>query len=388
MGSKWPVGVLPREKSIEIRLNLNGKRQYVYINQLPSPANLKKAGALRRNAMEAIKWGQFSWREFFPDAKQAEQEKSPATFGQYAEIYLRTLTCADNTKEKYEQALNRYFIPELKDRMIASIKYSELLEIVSDYPWKTNKTRNNALIPLRGVFKLATKDSVMSSSPADEIGNGKHQNPEAEPLLVQEMELVLDWIAANRHETWHNYFEYALFSGLRPSEQIALQWDNVDFNRGYVRIEQTKIKGVLRNHTKTYKSRDVELNSRARAALTRQKKWTFLQGGEVFKNHNTGETFPTNKSARLIWNAALKACGIRHRKSYQTRHTFCTNNLEAGAKIHWVSGQMGHASTVMTLNRYSKWVKQANAENESSKLDAFIKGAQKVHREEENTIPL
>jgi len=73
-----------------------------------------------------------------------------------------------------------------------------------------------------------------------------------------------------------------------------------------------------------------------------------------------------------MWNKGLKACGIRHRNSYQTRHTFCTTALQSGAKIHWVSQQLGHASAMMTLNRYSKWIQQANAENESSKLDAFV----------------
>lgn len=381
MGSQWPTGIVPREKSIEVRLTINAKRHYVYLDWPPTPTNIKKAGVVRKKAMEAVRWGQFSWKDFFPESKQAEQEKSPATFGEYAKLYLRSLTIADNTKDKYIQALDRYFMPELGDRQIASIRHSELLGIVADYPWQTNKTRNNALTPLRGVFKLAARDGVIISSPADDIDNGKHQYPEPDPLNVDEMETVLSWVKSNRHEMWWNYFEFACFSGLRPSEQMALTWDYVDFNRGYCRVELTKIGKRVRKHTKTYKVRDVEFNERAKQALIRQKKWTLLQGGEVFKNPSTGMPFPTNQQIRRNWNAALKATGVRHRVSYQTRHTFCTNNLEAGAKIHWVSNQMGHASTVMTLNRYSKWVKQANAENESIKLDLFIKGAQKVRKE-------
>ena len=100
----------------------------------------------------------------------------------------------------------------------------------------------------------------------------------------------------------------------------------------------------------------------------------FLQNSEVFVHPSTGEPFTNNASPRLMWNKGLKACGIRHRNSYQTRHTFCTTALQSGAKIHWVSQQLGHASAMMTLNRYSKWIQQANAENESSKRLFIING--------------
>jgi site-specific recombinase XerD len=287
MGSrKWPTGIVPREKSIEIRLNLNDKRRYVNISWLPTPSNIRKAGQIRKNAQEAIKWGQFSWREFFPDSKYAEEESNDKTFGHYAAIYLKTLVCAESTQEKYQESLERFYLSSLSNRLINHIKYTELLSLLANFSWGSNKSRNNALIPLRAVFKLAQRDGAITHNPCEGIENGKHQSPEADPLL--------------------------------------------------------------------------------------QKEWTFLQGNEVFVHPSTGQPFTNNASVRLMWNKGLKACGIRHRSSYQTRHTFCTNCLQSGAKIHWVSKQLGHASAMMTLNRYSKWIEQANAEKESFKLDAFV----------------
>jgi integrase len=373
MGSrKWPTGIVPREKSIEIRLNLNDKRRYVNISWLPTPSNIRKAGQIRKNAQEAIKWGQFSWREFFPDSKYAEEESNDKTFGHYAAIYLKTLVCAESTQEKYQESLDRFYLSSLSNRVISHIKYTELLSLLANFSWGSNKSRNNALIPLRAVFKLAQRDGAITHNPCEGIENGKHQSPEADPMNVEEMEIFLDWIRKTQHPMWVNYFEYTFFSGLRPSEQIALTWSSVDFNRGYVRVEKSKVRGLLRQHTKTYKVRDVEFNTRAKQALKRQKEWTFLQGNEVFVHPSTGQPFTNNASVRLMWNKGLKACGIRHRSSYQTRHTFCTNCLQSGAKIHWVSKQLGHASAMMTLNRYSKWIEQANAEKESFKLDLFV----------------
>lgn len=73
-----------------------------------------------------------------------------------------------------------------------------------------------------------------------------------------------------------------------------------------------------------------------------------------------------------MWNLCLKKLGIRHRVSYQTRHTFCTMNLMAGASVMWASKQMGHANTQMTLTHYSAWIEQSDKTSETIKLDAFV----------------
>ena len=41
----------------------------------------------------------------------------------------------------------------------------------------TGKTRNNNLIPLRGVFALAKKDHAINEDPAAELENSKVQVP-------------------------------------------------------------------------------------------------------------------------------------------------------------------------------------------------------------------
>ena len=38
----------------------------------------------------------------------------------------------------------------------------------------------------------------------------------------------------------------------------------------------------------------------------------------------------------------------------------------------WVSKQMGHANTQMTLTRYSAWIEQPDKTSETIKLDAFV----------------
>lgn len=44
-----------------------------------------------------------------------------------------------------------------------------------------------------------------------------------------------------------------------------------------------------------------------------------------------------------MWDAAIKRAGLRHRKSYQSRHTYACWSLTAGANPAFIANQMGHA---------------------------------------------
>jgi integrase len=160
---------------------------------------------------------------------------------------------------------------------------------------------------------------------------------------------------------------------------LAVSWKDVDWLKGRVRVDKARVEGVLKE-TKTYEERDVELNSRALAALKRMKSYSFLRGEEIFINPNTNTPFITNKAIRLVWNSCLKRLGVKHRVSYQTRHTFCTMNLMAGANVMWVSRQMGHSNTQMTLTRYSAWIEQSDKASETTKLDAYVNQSRGVMR--------
>ena len=72
-----------------------------------------------------------------------------------------------------------------------------------------------------------------------------------------------------------------------------------------------------------------------------------------------GEHF-TVDSIRQTWDTAIKRAGIRHRKSYQTRHTYACWSLTAGANPSFIASQMGHADAQMLFRVYGKWMNESN----------------------------
>jgi len=87
----------------------------------------------------------------------------------------------------------------------------------------------------------------------------------------------------------------------------------------------------------------------------------------------TGEPYSEERPIRrAYWNPTLKALGLRHRHFYQTRHTYATLNLMAGANPMWVAKQLGHATMQMVLTVYFKWIDGADKSQERGKINAMF----------------
>jgi len=287
-----------------------------------------------------------------------------------ADDYLDSLEVAHSTKREYKKALNCYWTPVLGTEPINSIGYGRLKGVVAGTPWPSNKTRNNALVSLRGVFAYAVRDKLITENPALEIENRKHQTREPDPLTLAEIDAFL---SACKEETERNLFEVAFFSGMRTSELIGLWWSDVDWLSGIARVQRAFVRGKLKA-TKTEKARNVELTSRALAALKRQRAFTEAAGAEVFRNPRTGQPWQGDQDLRRRWKVYLRGAKLRAREAYQTRHTFATLAIMAGANPVWVSRQLGHSDPMFTFRVYARWIDGADKSRELGRLDAAIAG--------------
>lgn len=244
-------------------------------------------------------------------------------------------------------------IPHLNERSIDSIRYSELEALLASLPLTTAKTRNNTLIPLRGVFEFARSDRRITDNPAALLQNAPVQTTPPDPLTLTEMNAILADMAQHYPLEVSDYFEAALTTGLRPSELIAVEWRDFNENSRELRIQRARVWGKDKPKTKTNTVRDIELTDRAFAVIVRQKPRTHAAGGAIFWNPNTGKPWADEQVQRRYWNATLRRLGIRHRDAYQTRHTFATLTIMDGVNAVWVGRQMGHASLRMTLDVYA-----------------------------------
>lgn len=364
-------GVEARDSSIRIKFMHQGAWRRETLKIPPTPANMRYASKIREEILWKIQLGQFDYAEYFPDSKHATTTAlDMPTFRRMSEKWVNAIQVAPSTRKDYQKRLKNHLIPALGDRHIDAIRYSDLAEVLNGRVWGSMKTRNNTASVLRQVFDMAFLDGLIDTNPAARIRNVKAQKEPPDPFTIDEANKICTKLVEN-DPYYANYFEFAFFTGLRTSELLALRWDDIDWNLGLARVSRALVDGEEKG-TKTAQVRDVELNSRALVALSRQKPFSMLAGKEVFINPNTGEGIKKLNIVHAPWRRAIKACGIRYRNPYQTRHTFATLNLMAGANPMWVARQMGHTTMKMLLEVYSRWIDQADKSRERGKIEALL----------------
>lgn len=268
----------------------------------------------------------------------------------------------------------RYWQPLYATRPIDSFTVSELKSDVANIEWSSMKTRNNALTPLRKVFELAVDDEVIERNPAEKLKNMKHQKPEVDPFSRQEAEQIIDYLyhdTGNEDRIYGAYIEFAFWTGMRTSEILALTWKDIDWHKGIARVSKARSRGRLNQQTKTKKTREVFLNDSAIHALKEAHKITGKHGNQVFRSPRTGQAWLTDKPPRIAFTAALKTLGIRHRRTYNTRHTYATQCLMAGMTPAFVANQLGH-SVIVLLSTYAKWLHGEESTREMAKLKVSL----------------
>jgi integrase len=371
-------GIKSHGKGIQLTFWWNGQRHRPTLSIEATPRNLKYAENLLGEIKRHVSLGQYTtelYAKHFPTshlARSIPKATESLTFTEAVASWKGTIThLAHGTKKKYINDIE-FWIAEFGHLDVQLITFSLIAATANKMGWKA-KHRNNMLTPLRQVLQMLLLDGKIDSNPAEFVKNAKVQKEPPDPFELAEVDLILNHIGSKYPEQARNYYEYMFFSGLRPEEAIALKWSDIDFRRGLVRIQRVRTAQVDEERTKTYGVRDVELNSRSLAALTRQKEHTFMKDEYVFHNPNTGRRWNSEQSQRRsYWIPSLKALGLRYRTQYQTRHTFATLNLMAGANPMWVSRQLGHKNMQMLLTTYSRWIDGADKSKERAKIEALF----------------
>jgi integrase len=153
-----------------------------------------------------------------------------------------------------------------------AVRYSRLVAIADAHRW-TKKTYNNAISALRRAFEFGFQDHPEQFNPARALKSariGKKDRPRVDPFSIQDAETLIAAIHSDWGEAQGNYDEFRFFTGLRPSEQIALVVSDFDSTNGVLSVTKARVAGIDRDRTKIAEDRRVVLCPRARSVLERQ----------------------------------------------------------------------------------------------------------------------
>lgn len=369
MGKKYDGARAASASSIEIDFYFGGERFKERVKLIPSPANLKRAANHRAAILDAIARGTFDYSKTFPNSKRAKDFSRPATSAvlnieRYIDTWLqhKKPTIKSSTYMGYAKIIRNQIIPKFGSMALADLKRHEIRAWIATCGAR-NKTISNMLSILRSALDDAMMDELIDVNPLAGWSYKRSELPsedkKPDPLTSAEQAALLSATTG----AYRNQLQFSIWTGIRPSELAALDWADVDFVNGFVRISKAKTQeSKIIESTKTASSvRDIRLLAPAMAALLAQKEHTFLKGVEVFTNPNTGARWHGAASIRdNVWIPAIRRSGVRYRKPYQTRHTYGSMMVSAGENPAWVAAQMGHSDWGMIRRVYAQWMPSEN----------------------------
>ena len=309
-------------------------------HRIRSPEN-SRAGAI---AYEAVLRRRMSDGES-PPASSAATTRQQQTYATFAENWFATYVRANN--KPAEQLRKRYL---LSAHLIPFLGQTELAEItaadVERYKASKReaglspKTINNHLSVLSKSLTTAQEWDLIKSVPRTRFMRVPPQvfdflSPDESNALLR---------AAGEESLSHEMILCALRTGLRAGELLGLEWRDVDFERGHLRVVRTVSMGEV-GSPKNNRTRVVPLSRDLRAVLANRRESV----GRVFRLKAGRLSYKTATNG--LWRACARA-GLRRVSWHALRHSFASQLVAAGAPMRAVQELLGHSTIQMTM-RYS-----------------------------------
>lgn len=156
------------------------------------------------------------------------------------------------------------------------------------------------------------------------------------PVVLSREEIDRILACVKNHKHWL-MIAMAYGAGMRVSEVVKLRVGDVDFERGFLHIKQSK--GQKDRVTLLPKKLEHHLLLWIRGK----------QGGDVvFESERGGRL--TSRTAQKIFVRACERAGIKKEASFHSlRHSFATHLIEHGTNLRYVQTLLGHSSIRTTM---------------------------------------
>ncbi|ALJ92040.1 site-specific integrase [Thermus aquaticus] len=222
------------------------------------------------------------------------------------------------------------------------------------------RTVARVLMRLKALFREALRLELVARNPAEAIQVRLPKGEKAARALEpEEVARLLEAAEASRSRDMALLLRLMLETGLRRGEALALQWGDVDLERGEVRVwrawAKVGSKGAF-TPLKTPTAKRVvplPLGLLRRLKARKEELLERLNPEEVDGLHLVGGVKPVDPDAfnHYLRRLAEKA-GLGRVRVHDLRHTWATLALSRGIPLEVVSERLGHASPTITLNVY------------------------------------
>ena len=291
------------------------------------------------------------------------------TFGDWIQFWYNNYCkpgVRESTRNCYEGRIRLHILPALGHIKLNKLTENDLQQFYTNLKKSGRLTKTELYGPglsdrmvrschatCRAALEKAKELHLISRNPAIDR---KLPPKKAREMQVLTPEEIQRFLIQAKEDGYYEMFLLELCSGMRRGELLALEWRDLNFKTGELRIDKqvTFLNGqTVCSKPKTKESMRTIVLPQSLVEVLREYRKTVesklmfpspLKGGDEYRNPcSVGSTM------RLILNRA----GCKHVRFHDLRHTFATMALENGMDIKTPSSVIGHKSSATTLDIYA-----------------------------------
>ena len=236
---------------------------------------------------------------------------------------------------------------------------------------------------LRAALSIIAEDFGVRVPPMPtRLGPGRPSRKKL--ILTPEQVGIL--LSAAQHDARGLYYAFPFLTGVRPSEQLALLWEDVDLDARVIHIRRTQEpQGSSVELTKTAAShRDIPMSEMLHSMIADWRANCPLGGvcgSRVFpclgarrakQSTTRGRSLGYTNFVYTYWRPAITALGLPPVTPHSARHTFISTLQAHGAEVGLVAQLAGHANANVTLSHYTQAIR--GGERAVQALDEAYRG--------------
>ncbi|MBW8637329.1 tyrosine-type recombinase/integrase [Hoeflea sp. WL0058] len=314
-------------------------------------------------------------------AQEKQDEKKQITVTQLCDLYLEhgTGTKKPSTVATDRGRIKRHIKPLLGKKKVRDVTRADIKRFLQDVSnGKTSadvKTglRGRAIVRggkgaatrtvglLGGIFSYAIDCGLIETNPVH--GVKRFPDRKGERYLNQNELVRLGQALQLGLVTGINpqaiaILKLLMFTGMRKREIETLRWSEVDSDRGYLRLEDSKTG-----------QKSVPLSAPARQVIS---EIPALEGSTFVFPAFRGNGF--YEGTPKVWKKIRKMAGIEDVRLHDLRHSFASVAVSGGASLPLIGSLLGHKD-VATTHRYAHLYDdpvRAASEAVGAQLDAFM----------------
>jgi integrase len=391
------------------------ERGHVYRIRLRIPPS-EPGGKLKWSPLRTIRGNKAAARSAIEQYRheleaQLNNEFQGLTVGQYAREFqnrrkaMDTLSPLTLRRDELETDIIERYFAGTPIEIISTAGINEAYAKMRSKDGMSASAVHKVHAKLRQILKQAVREGILTNNPCDLIEDIKRPPAKARRSLSKEQALKLasdikaEPRSGNTVAVW-----LALATGVRRGEALGLIWDNVDLERGRIKVMKQYAADKKRRNPKSKTSqRNLAIDTGTVSFL---REWKEIQRQELFDGNKVSRNTPvcTNELGDFIdpdifnrWrrnyfakhglgrfkkeesytdrqgNKRIRRTQYEGFNLHELRHTQATLLIGSGTDIKTVQNRLGHSSASLTMDIYAHAIEQ-NDRDAAETIGEFLNG--------------